>query len=364
MKKENMFRKIMYLFGIVFLLAVGIVIGNNTNKNIPTTPTTSLAIQKNNVEHLRQRFEEMIELENNYEYEKVYDNFLSSKSKEKIKRDIHINQPKEIKIENKKVISQKWIINDIIIKDNIGYIDRTLVSCFDKNCKNNIEDRSYSDFIYENNDWFDNGWSHVLNPTICIRDEMYEMPEEFKRSISLIIQRLEQTNNDLVIKNASDIRKISNCLNIQYANSEQEMDKAEGLFIFYPSQSLDSFDIKISPKYSVKDDLLTATLLAHEIQHAIDFVFSKTWIKKDCFEFEARAFNMQNNVITAMNKEERDSLISRALVGNSIEATQLMDVYFTIPRFKGRNYHEKALNFVKSSPAYQEQCKINNNLFD
>jgi hypothetical protein len=32
-------------------------------------------------------------------------------------------------------------------------------------------------------------------------------------------------------------------------------------------------------------------------------------------------------------------------------------IYITIPIFEGVNYYEKSLNFVKSIPAYQEQCK-------
>jgi len=357
MKISNFAKKIAYLFFAVGLVVIGIVVGISVSEK---KSIVSPMFKEDKSEKLRQRFEEMVELGNKNDYEKIYDNFLSEDSKKKVKRDVFINQPKEWTIENKKVVLRKIQVNDVILRGNIGYVDNTVVQCFDVDCVDNNESRMYSDFVYENNNWFDNGWSHIFKPILCIRNNGHEIPEEFKRSISLIIQRLGQTNSISAKNNSEDVKKISNCLNIQYANSEQEMNEAEGFFTFRPSQSLDSFDIKISPKYSAKDDLLTATLLAHEIQHAIDFAYDNySGIKKNCFDVESRAFTMQNNIITAMNSEERSSLASRALVGSSMEATQIMDVYFTIPKFKGKDYSEKALNFVKSNPFYQKQCEVN-----
>lgn len=359
MKISNLTKKILGSFLAVLLVVVGIVVGVSIGEK---KSIVSPMVIEDKSEKLRQRFDEMIELENKNDYEKIYDNFLSEDSKKKVKRDMFVNQPRELVIENKKVILQKRQVNDLVIKDNIGYVDNTIIRCFDNDCVNNNESRMYADFVYENNNWFDNGWSHIFKPILCVRDNEYEMPEEFKRSISLIIQRLGQTNSISAKNNSDDVKKISNCLNIQYANSEREMNETEGFFTFKPSQSLDSFDIKISPKYSAKDDLLTTTLLAHEIQHAIDFAYDNySGIKKNCFNVEARAFTMQNNIITAMNAEERSSLASRALIGSSVEATQIMDVYFTVPKFKGKDYSEKALNFVKSSSFYQKQCGTTTN---
>ncbi|MFA5961520.1 MAG: hypothetical protein WC848_02485 [Parcubacteria group bacterium] len=348
--------KIGIIFLVIFLVAIAITSITNISKDKPSVLPT--VIQKNNPERLKQRFQKMTELETKKEYEKIYDSYLSAESKKKVKRGMFIEPPKNTIVGNKEVLYKKWEINDVVIKGNTGYVDNTIAYCFNESCDDRSESKVYSDFVYENDNWFDNGWSHILKPVMCLRDSGYDIPEEFKRSISLIVQRLEQSGSASAKNNAEDIKKISNCLNIQYADSVQEMNEAEGYFIFLPSQSLGDYTIKISPKYSTKDDLLTAILLSHEIQHAVDFVYGNySGAGRDCFDLEARAFTMQNNIISAMNKEEINSLVTRAAVGNSTEATQIVDLYIIIPKLKGKDYHEKALNFVKSEPFYHEQCK-------
>jgi hypothetical protein len=131
----------------------------------------------------------------------------------------------------------------------------------------------------------------------------------------------------------------------------------------------------VSPKYSAKDDLLTAILLVHEIKHALNYGSGAVFINigntppkvgdtrnlyPECFANEASAFSSQNIFISILNKEEFNSLLSRALAGNSLEAKQALVTYTDIPKFQGNNYLEKALNYVKSNPFYLEQCKERN----
>jgi hypothetical protein len=146
-------------------------------------------------------------------------------------------------------------------------------------------------------------------------------------------------------------------VNIQYANSDAEINGAEGVFYFEPGQSMHNLSIKVSPRYKIKDDLITSVLLSHELTHAAQYVIQQTsgsYI--GCFESEAQAFEMQNWYTERLNVEERQSLAGRLRFNNSPELLSLAETYHLIPRLDGATYRDKALNFVKSNPAYQEQC--------
>ena len=340
-------RNIIWTVIIVGLIAF-IFLTNYKNENSSTSSNS-----KRSIEDLKRRLSEMLELENNHEFEKIYDDYYSPETKARIKRDVYIDSAK--KTLEKYVSYSKILINDAQINGDIGYVDRTRTECLNDDCTKKHENRSYKKFVY-----VDNNWRIVVeeDPIVCIRSASYEMPEEFKRALSLIIQRYGQSGNSVMQSNGASVNDIRNCLNVQYAKPDDNISDAEGMFVFAPSQSMEKFDILVSPKYSAKDDLLTAILLAHEIMHVFDFIESQsTGNKIDCFETEARAFSAQNFFAATLNKEEINSINMRVLTRTSAEAQQVTYVFGTIPKQKGKDYHEKALNFVKASPAYQKQCK-------
>jgi len=322
--------------------------------------TNLSAITSNqNPGRLKQRIEEMTALSNNGEYGKIYDSFLTEEAKKKISKSTFLNlQKKPFMFEN-----------DVVVKNNKGYAISIYNDCVKGECK---EVKRYNEFLYSGDDWFYNYGFKII---YCIKDSAYVMPEEFKRAISLIIQRLKQSDVKSNIVFGQDVEAISNCLNIQYARSDKEISGAEGMFFFSPSQKLGEYDILVSPKYHAKDDLLTAILLVHEIKHALNYGSGAVFINignkplkvgdtrnlyPKCFADEASAFSSQNIFIGLLNKEEFNSLLARALAGNSIEARQALITYTDIPKFPGNNYLEKALNYVKSNPFYLEQCKGRN----
>jgi len=341
------------IIGVIIILAFFMIVffADHSDKNILNNSE-----QKRSADNLKSRLNEIIDLENKRDFEKVYDDYLSPETKANMKRDVYVNIAKSSR--EKDSIFDKIIIHDVRINGDIGYIDSTLIECWGKDCVRRDETRNYEKFVYISNDWYMVWGAPYSDPTTCVRDTGYSMPEEFKRAISLMIQRYDQSNNVVAQSNGDSVRNIQNCLNIQYAKPDDNISDAEGMFIFTPSQSMEKFDILVSPKYSAKDDLLTAILLAHEIQHVFDFIESQTHLKKvGCFETEARAFSAQNFFAGTLNKEEINSINLRVFAGASAEAQQAVYVFSAIPKQKGNDYHEKALNFVKASPAYQKQCE-------
>lgn len=333
---------------------------------VMTSMKTSLptVVPDQNSDKLGQRIEEMVELSDRGDYEKIYDFYFTNEAKQEISRELYLKL-------NDKPNAFLFEKGSEILKDDKGY---AIKYSLDK--KEGKYLRHYAEFLYIDNDWF---YNYSLNNKYCIRDAGYEMPEEFKRAISLITQRLKQSSNKRDSLFGRDIEGITNCLNVQYANSEKEMSGAEGLFFYNPSQSLEKLDILVSPKYSAKDDLLTAILLVHEITHAIDnntnreFLFisydpkaikpgdavsaKKVRTYSGCYALEANAFLHQNYFVETLNKEEVSSLVARAQTGGSAEVYGAFLTYMEIPKFMGDFDFEKAINFVKSNPYYQKQCK-------
>lgn len=308
-----------------------------------------------NDDGLKSRVNEIVELENKHEFGNVYDDYFSVHAKSKINRDKYIEDSMNL-FENK-VYSSSITIKDIVLDGNIGYVDRERLNCLDNECIRNRSDRSYRKYIYEKGNWY---MIADHEDVFCVRKTGYEIPEEFDRAISLMTQRYGQSDNSVMQSNSYSIKDVKNCLNIQYAESSMDIADAEGAFIFTPSQSMEKFDILVSPKYSSKDDLLTAILLSHEIMHVFDFIESqKSGLPINCFETEAKAFTAQNFFASTLNEEEMDSINLRVIANSSSEAQQVVHVFSTIPKQEGSTYHDKALNFVKNSPVYQEQCKNN-----
>lgn len=223
------------------------------------------------------------------------------------------------------------------------------------------------------------GWSAVANiissptpsstPTsksspkkqICSRKEPYSIPPEFDRAISLILQRYEQTNVSPGFARAITIKTIRNCLDIQYATSDDELQDAEGVFAFTETGTKDRLQILVSPRYQAKDDLLTATLLSHELAHASLYAFDKDK-EFSCFENEADAFREQLGFISTLNYEEIASLTYRYNNRSSPEAVAVIELLLNVrnqPPYEPpseETAYKKALNYVKTHPFYQKLC--------
>ena len=177
------------------------------------------------------------------------------------------------------------------------------------------------------------------------------MEPEFSRALSLIAQRFNNQEDQM-------FKDLINCIDIQYSSSDTEINNAEGIFTFIQGQDPSKLSIKVSPRYKFTDDLLTAYLVSHELDHAQTYVFGwGTGEETDCYNSEARAFTRQVQFLSNLNAEEIASLDGRLARGGSAELRDIWNTTRAIAFSHGATSYDKALNYVKSQPFYQEQCK-------
>jgi len=153
----------------------------------------------------------------------------------------------------------------------------------------------------------------VIKPTdkvACERTSMYDMPPEFSRALSLIMQRYSQRPDPYL----ETYKKMINCVKVEYADIHSKQADTEGYFIFdESSSSLGELNIYVDQSYASYDDLTTAFLLSHELTHARQYVEEQLYGKKiSCVNKEVYAFRQQLYFETYLNKEEQNSLIARA----------------------------------------------------
>lgn len=216
----------------------------------------------------------------------------------------------------------------------------------------------------------------------CNRSTPYEMPEEFKRALSLRKQRItEAMPQALPLPDFSYI----NCLNIQYAKIK---DKGiEGIFLFDENSSLQEIKVYVDQSYKLNDDLLLALLLHHELTHVNQYIESKqNGTMQPCQESEINAYLSQLFFLKLLNTEELDSIILRwesfrsgeHTNSQSLSTFQMIDTLFkmadkgatqcTAGFTKGTNEWHMCVeiaetkhieNFVSNEPYYQQQCSKN-----
>ncbi len=194
----------------------------------------------------------------------------------------------------------------------------------------------------------------VTNP-VCARPEPYPMREEFARALSLATQRFEQSRFPEDQARARELRLIRNCVEITYDAAMTDQIGAHGVFSFDQTSSKERLQIAVSPTYALSDDLLTAILLVHELNHA---VYHANGLDKlvSCFQNEAEAFRAAADFLTTLTPEEKASLEARANADPTGRAAQELSVLIELRRAPGATPQERALAFVRSQPGYQRQC--------
>ncbi|HBH12620.1 MAG TPA: hypothetical protein DDX29_05865, partial [Clostridiales bacterium] len=258
----------------------------------------------------------------------------------------------------------KVIINEIVLDHDIALVDSSTTTCNTKDCLDKKTTRDVKKLIYEKNHWY----LTTDVDTQCIRTEPYSKPPEFDRAISLISQRIEA-------KWGKDNLKINNCYDIQYAS----LDDAEGYFLFDPkNSSMDKLTILVDHSYKYKDDLTTAFLLAHELNHARNYVTSlNNGSEISCFDDEISSFQNQFLFLGTLNEDEQDSIVGKLFTtdigGNS--QLLLIDKYIklsgkALSYCKNQNFNmtdcyttyvnEQIADMVNNDPYYIKQCAQNN----
>ena len=209
------------------------------------------------------------------------------------------------------------------------------------------------EYFYINGKWY----TPLDNNVYCERTEEYVYPEEFKRAVSLLIQRRDNSKLKESTEIATDYKKIRNCLDIQYLAGTENIEGAEGAFVFDKESTPERLQIFVSSKYKEKDDLLTALLLAHEVHHA--YLFASGQDKRiSCYENEAEAFAMELGLYHFdFNQEEKNSINNRYTT--SEEVRTFLDLYQAVNRNQKEYISEGVLPIIQSNPFYQKQCAEN-----
>lgn len=334
------FTKLEILLVIIIFLCVATFLGSK-----------ALSLFGNNKYFLEQRFNKLYVLSNEKKFDEVY-NFYDKNIKQVMSKEKYLSQKSQSNIV--KVIPK---INSITIKNDTAYIDRTLIICLDDNCLNKNENRGYSKWVYQDGNWF-----LTTDMESCIREQPYDKSPEFDRALSLLKQRM------IAKWGANGFPPILNCLDIQYSN----INDAEGYFTFDKNNSsLDRFQIFVDNSYKIKDDILTAFLLSHEIQHASDYVAQvEGGTQISCYDLEIRAFLTQVYFLGSLNIEEMRSLASRVTTFDNSNNSPLLLIE-TLGNYAGnasnacgqnnsdcysKKLTEQITSMVKSNPYYQKEC--------
>ena len=339
------------IFGIILFIAYAFF---NSKGYIPAG---GIIPAGNNKASLEQRYTKLESLLNEKNCTEEMYNYFSTNEKSSYSMEDCIKSAT-----SSKVVKRIAQINSITIRGNIGYIDRNITYCLSADCSNKKETRDYDKWVFENGNWYE-----TLDNVTCIRETPYEKPPEFDRALSLIKQREElfaQTHGQEKIDFS-----FFNCLNIQYA----KLDNAEGVFEFNEgSSSLDKLQIYVDTSYKENDDVLTAFILAHEIEHAVIYLNNvMSGDKFPCFENEAEAFGAQIYFVQSLNQQEQNSINQRFLAGyNNINSPlkmlwDLWSIKKDADSYCGINaacFNDRMKNqitsMVKSNPYYQKQCNL------
>lgn len=300
---------------------------------------------------LEQTYKRVTELQRTNNIKELYEYILPSE-----KSSYSLEEFQKDSLSSKKPINEEITVNNIFIDGNDGLIDRTYIACYSKECtgKNRYKNTIKKHYFFVNGKWY---FSISNSDVLCTRTTPYPLREEFNRALSLINQRLPNSSDASIKDIIRGIKLIRNCTDIQYAESEEEISGAEGVFMLDRNSSTDHLRIVVSPKYQIKDDLLTATLLAHELTHA--FIHSAgTEGNITCYENEAVAFTIEKSFLLTLNKEEYDSLFFRYINNTSPEVTSLLASFQAIANSPGNYFSDKAETYLRNSPFYQKGCGL------
>jgi len=339
-----------YIFIALIFIVVLFLLGipqNLFKRNIQTYFSDQAAKEVS----LESAFKSLMALDKSNNTAQIYDELLLPSDKTRITKEEFVRRYSR----KTTPVTDEFTIHNITVDSDRGIVDRTRTVCLTEACvgKDRVESRVKKEFFYVNGKWY----SPLDNNVYCERTEEYIYPEEFKRAVSLLIQRRDNSKLKESTEIATDYKKIKNCLDIQYVPGAENLEGAEGVFVFNKASTPERLQIFVSTKYKEKDDLLTALLLAHEIHHAYLFASGQT-NRLTCYENEAEAFAMELGLYHFdFNQEEKNSINSR--YGTTEEVKNFLDLYQTMAKSQKEYISEAVLPIIQSDPFYQKQCANN-----
>ena len=214
----------------------------------------------------------------------------------------------------------------------------------------------------------------VSNPTstiqhgLCTRTTPYDNPSELLRALSLA------EGKDVGATNAPQAPKGSfmNCFHLMY-KPHSEMNGAEGFFTFDKNSDANDIRIYVDDTYKNYDDLLTASLITHELRHATNFVKALEGTPSpSCVQDEVMAFYSQTIYLTNLNPEEWKSVTLRVAqnphLNGAYEITNALlllnkDAVNSCPNDTDQSCWNTYMTdhlrkWVETNPFYQKQCNL------
>jgi len=211
-----------------------------------------------------------------------------------------------------------------------------------------------------------------INPTptkesgLCTRTTPYDNPPELARSLSLVSERWNAPTNAPTGKGS-----MKNCLHLIYKD-HSEMNNAEGFFSFDKNSSPNDIRIYIDSTYKGYDDILTASLLKHEVIHAtIYYMALEGTPPPTCVENEVDAFYSELVFLVNLNQEEWKSITYRLTQNPHLNSAYEMTNYLLLLNKAGddkcannsdcwtTHVKNELKNWVSSNPYYQKECSLN-----
>ena len=200
---------------------------------------------------------------------------------------------------------------------------------------------------------------------LCTRTTPYNNPPELSRALSLVSERWNALPNAPKAEGS-----YKNCIHLIYKEHNQ-MDDAEGFFLFDKNSSPNDLRIYIDDTYKGYDDILTASLLKHELIHAVILTMALEGTPPpSCIENEVAAFYAQIVFLVNLNPEEWKSITYRVGQNPHLNSAYEMTNYLLLLNKAGDDKCENDGNcwttFVKcqlktwvlSNPYYQKQCGL------
>lgn len=139
------------------------------------------------------------------------------------------------------------------------------------------------------------------NSKTCNRTIRYNNPPEFDRALSLIAQKMKDSNVENLILPAIP------CVIVNYGDVT-DSSGAEGYLLVKPDQNPNKLTIYVDKSYKQLDNLTNAILLIHELSHANEYLEFDNNLT--CYQKEYAAFMMQWEFIKHLNDGERTLLTS------------------------------------------------------
>lgn len=202
----------------------------------------------------------------------------------------------------------------------------------------------------------------------CSRTTPYETPPELSRAMDLVREKvIGSPNAPKPVKG-----DYKNCIHLIY-KSHAEMEGAEGYFTFDNTSAANDIRIYVDDTYKNYDDLLTASLLAHEIRHATFYVRTLSGEEApSCVDNETAAFYSQLIFLTNLNEEEWKSVTLRVGQNPNLNSAYAITDHLLLLNVSANqacpndvdqscwnNYVlENLKRWVASNPFYQKQCDL------